>query len=170
MFARKKGNTLQVPPGCGSYGSESEKLQSKSKERLLIHSARRSVEGARKPFRPWGARQLLKDRRQLAEVALAAEQTAVMRESMRAEFEAALTEPIDQVPIDLVLRQRQIPGRSKIVALLEIRHLLHPAHSERTFDVVGQHDAAFHSVGPESDVPAVVSFRACRLICIHWRQ
>jgi len=100
-------------------------------------------------------RSRLEQRRELGEVALATEETAVMRQSVGAEFEAALTEPLDQVPVDLILGQRQVPRRAEIVTFLEIRHPLHPAHSERAFDVVGQHDAGLHSVGPEADVPRV---------------
>ena len=43
------------------------------------------------------------------EIVTAAKHPAVMRESMRAELEAARAQPLDRLPIDRILRQRKIP-------------------------------------------------------------
>src|SRR2546430_1691416 len=52
MCPMKKGNVLHDPPGCGSYGSVSAKLESKSKSSVRRRSTRLRVEGERKPHMP----------------------------------------------------------------------------------------------------------------------
>ena len=60
-----------------------------------------------------------------------------------------------RLPIDRILRQRQIPGRAESVLLFEVGHPLHPLEALRTFHVMSEHDAAPRVVGPEADVPRV---------------
>src|SRR5258708_1398083 len=79
-----------------------------------------------------------------------------MGETVGSKLEAARAHLLHELPIDWILRQRQIPRRAKSVALLEVCHPLDAGKADRTFDVVGKRDAALFSVGPKSDVPAIL--------------
>src|SRR5207245_353570 len=97
----------------------------------------------------------LEEGRQLGEISFTAKQLAVMREAVRADFEAAVTYPFHRCPVDRILRQRQVPGGQESVLLLEVRHALHARDSEGAFDIMRQHDAAAGTVRPKSNMPSV---------------
>src|SRR5512146_866342 len=75
-------------------------------DRPRIAQSRRSAKSSQIVF----GGQPLEERRELGKVAMAAEQAAVVTEPVRAKLEAARAKPLDALPIDRILRQRQVPG------------------------------------------------------------
>src|SRR5579872_5466427 len=90
------------------------------------------------------------------EIVAAAEHPAIMREAVRPELKAARAQPLDRLPIDRVLRQRQVPRRFESVAFLEVGHPLHALESDVALDIVSQGDATALALRPERDVPWIL--------------
>jgi hypothetical protein len=68
-----------------------------------------------------------------------------MAKAMCAKFKTAALQTFNQIPIDVELGQRQIPGGPEIVAFFQVCHGLHPTHAGRVLNIMSKDDTAFEA-------------------------
>src|SRR5215469_14931510 len=93
--------------------------------------------------------------RECAKVLFAAEQAAVVRESVGSKLEPTRPQIVKFSPVNPVLIQGKVERRAKSILFFKVGHAPNLLETDRTLNVVGQDNAAPMAQRPEPDVRSV---------------